>query len=302
MKHFVVLALALPFATSCTGAARGEPTSDARHAKQVPVVGPDADAPLVVRLQEVVVPPMPPSYDVVVAEFTTEYRRWGRYHGRARNVERAAELLDGVVIEPGETLSFNERVGPRTMRAGFRRAPVILAGELTDGVGGGVCQVASTLHAAAWEGGLEIVEHKTHSRPSSYLRMGLDATVAYPVIDLKVKNPFWFPVRVDARAADGEVVVRVVGAERPREVESELRVLSRSGYSERIVEDPSLPAGVTEVTQDGIRGATVERVRTIREGEEVATHTDIVRYPSTPRIVQVGTGARPAGEGLLASL
>ena len=299
MKHFVALTLVLPLASSCTGATRGERTSDARHAKQAPAAEDDT---VVVRLPEVVVPPMPPSYDVVVAEHSTEYRSWGRYHGRARNVERAAELLDGAVIEPGETLSFNERVGPRTFRAGFRRAPVILAGELTDGVGGGVCQVASTLHAAAWNGGLEIVEHKTHSRPSTYMRMGLDATVAYPVIDLKVRNPFWFPVRVSASAEDGEVVVRIAGAERPREVESELRVVSRTGFAERVIEDPSLPAGSTEVAQEGIRGATVERVRLIREGEDVTTQTDRVRYPSTPRIVRVGTGPRPAGEGLLASL
>ena len=301
MKHLVVFLL-LPLSSSCTSAPRGERASDARHANQAPSVAPHMDEPQIVRLAEVVVPPTPVSYDVVVAERTTEYRRWGRYHGRARNVERAAELLDGAVIEPGETLSFNDRVGPRTMRAGFRRAPVILAGELTDGVGGGVCQVASTLHAAAWEGGLEIIEHKAHSRPSTYMRMGLDATVAYPVIDLKVRNPFWFPVRVDARAEDGAVVVRIVGAERAREVQSELRVVSRSGYSERIVEDPSLPAGTTEVSQEGIRGATIERVRTIREGEEVTTHTDTVRYPSTPRIVRVGTGSRSTGEALLASL
>lgn len=297
VQRLLLVAFILPFLASCTGTPRLERAEDARHAK----VAAEEAIP-VIALPEIVVEPTPASFDVVVAERETGYRRWGNYHGRARNVERAAELLDGAVIAPGEVLSFNDRVGPRTLRAGFRRAPVILGGEMTDGVGGGVCQVASTLHAAAWDGGLEIVEHRPHSRPSTYVRMGLDATVVYPQVDLKIRNPFHFPVRISAHAAGGELVVQIVGAERPREVESELRVLSRHGYAERRVEDPTLPAGTVEVTQEGILGATIERVRVIREGETATTELDVVRYPPTPRIVRVGTGAPSAGAALLASL
>lgn len=299
VQRLLLVGFILPFVASCTGTPRAEPAEDARHAKAAA-----EDAIPVIALPEIVVGPTPPSFDVVVAERETAYRRWGDYHGRARNVERAAELLDGAVIAPSDVLSFNDRVGPRTLRAGFRRAPVILGGEMADGIGGGVCQVASTLHAAAWDGGLEIVEHRPHSRPSTYVRMGLDATVVYPAIDLKIRNPFHFPVRVEADAEGGKLVVRIVGAERPREVESELRVLSRQGFAERRVDDPMLPLGTVEVTQEGILGATVERERVIREGESATTELDVVRYPPTPRVVRVGTGAGApsAGAGLLASL
>jgi vancomycin resistance protein YoaR len=289
---------------SCSGAPHRE-LADARRARtdraEAAEAKATAAAPEVIELPEVIVPPMPPSFDVVVAEHETTYRRWGRYRGRARNVELAAELLDGATIEPGEVLSFNDRVGPRTGRAGFRRAPVILAGELTDGLGGGVCQVASTLHAAAWHGGLDVVEHHAHSRPSAYVRMGLDATVSWPELDLVVQNPFDFPVRVEAAASGGRLTVRILGADRPREVESELRVLSRSGHGERIVEDPSLPSGTREITQEGIRGAVVERIRVIREDGDATTALDVVRYPATDRILRVGTGA-PAGALAFASL
>jgi vancomycin resistance protein YoaR len=131
--------------------------------------------------------------------------------------------------------------------------------------------------------------------------MGLDATVSWPELDLVVQNPFDFPVRVEAAASGGRLTVRILGADRPREVESELRVLSRSGHGERIVEDPSLPSGTREITQEGIRGAVVERIRVIREDGDATTALDVVRYPATDRILRVGTGA-PAGALAFASL
>lgn len=226
-----------------------------------------------------------------LARYETRYRTHGRNRGRAHNVETAAAKLDGTIIAPGATLSFNETVGARTHANGFRRAMVIDSGELVPGMGGGVCQVASTLNAAALEGGLEIVASRPHSRPSGYIALGLDATVSYPELDLEISNPFDFPVLVEARAERGEMVVELVGQEQPLEVDLTRRVLSRSGYDQRLVPDPALALGTRVVTQDGIRGAQVRVTRTINEDGNTRRESRVVGYPATDEIVRVGTAA-----------
>jgi vancomycin resistance protein YoaR len=229
------------------------------------------------------------SLDHAIATFETRYHPWDR--SRSHNVELAARKLDGAIVPAGGVLSFNERVGVRSRAAGFRVAHVIRNGEITDGMGGGVCQVATTLFAAAYQAGLDPVEYQPHSRPSTYVPMGLDATVVWPNVDLQLRNPFDFPIAVHATAADGTMHVEILGRESPREVEIERRVVSRRRFQDRIVEDPTLPFGERVVSQEGIRGAFVERTRVVRERGEVVANYDFVTYPPTDRIIRVGTGA-----------
>lgn len=107
---------------------------------------------------------------------------------RNNNIRLAAGALRGQILEPGDVLSFNEIVGPRSSEAGYSYAPVIVDGELEPGLGGGVCQVSSTLYNTGLRGNLEIIERAGHSRPVSYVPPGRDATVAYDYIDLKMRN------------------------------------------------------------------------------------------------------------------
>jgi vancomycin resistance protein YoaR len=167
---------------------------------------------------------------------------------------------------------------------------VIDGGEIVDGMGGGVCQVASTLHAAALNAGLEVVDQRPHSRPSTYIALGLDATVVYPDIDLVIANPYDFPVTVRSLAADGEMYVELSGSGSAREVQLERRVLARYGTHEEVVTDPSLPSGTRVVERQQILGARVELVRHVHTEQGVVTERQIVRYPATPRLVRVGTG------------
>src|SRR5262249_48881565 len=133
-------------------------------------------------------------FDAVLGWFETRYSTAKKDETRTYNLRLAASKLDGIALLPGETFDFNAVVGPRDEAHGFRVAPVIAEGELVDGIGGGTCQISGTLHAAALFGGLDIVERYPHSRPSAYIKLGLDATVAYPNIDFRFKNPFDFPV------------------------------------------------------------------------------------------------------------
>ena len=115
------------------------------------------------------------------------------------------------MILPGETFDFNDVVGPRDEANGYKVAPVIAQGELVDGIGGGTCQIAGTLHGAAFFAGLDIVERHPHTRPSFYIKMGLDATVVYPTITLRLRNSFDHPVVLHETVRDGLVRAEVLG-------------------------------------------------------------------------------------------
>jgi vancomycin resistance protein YoaR len=169
----------------------------------------------------------------VLASFETKYRTWKR--GRSANVELAAKKLNGLVIRPLQTVSFNERVGPRSREAGFQQAPEIVGDELTVGIGGGTCQVSTTFYAAALYGGMKIVDRQSHSRPSSYTKLGLDATVSYPKVDLKVKNPFNFPLIVHSFIPEpGTIKVEILGGEAVKSVDYRYGISSIEEYVRRI--------------------------------------------------------------------
>ncbi len=152
-------------------------------------------------------PPRPQEFSVI-AYYETRFTAGGN---RGKNVERAAIQA---VLEPGAIFSFNSLVGPRTVENRFLWAPVIFKGEMTTGEGGGVCQVSSTIHAAARIAGLEIVERRPHSRPSSYVPLGMDSTVVWPTTDLRIRNSFEIPVEIRTLVFPSEdPKVRVLRAE-----------------------------------------------------------------------------------------
>ncbi len=231
----------------------------------------------------------------VVTKYETRFGYLGGAANRAQNVARAAAGIDGVVLLPGEIKSFNAEVGPRTKDNGFTTAPEIFKGEMREGIGGGTCQVASTLHAAAYLGGFEIAERINHSRPSGYIPMGLDATVVYPHVDLRLKNPYSFPVVVHAIADKGTLTVEIRGSGTPDAVEWSSATIGVSPYKRKVEENPSLTEGHVVLKQKGIRGYAIRKTRTMR-GEDgrarVEEKTDV--YPPTFEILVVPPGLDPA--------
>jgi vancomycin resistance protein YoaR len=225
----------------------------------------------------------------VVASFET---RFGGPPGRNRNIERATSQLHGLVLMPHDTVSFNETVGPRSVDNGFFSAPEIYKGEMRAGIGGGSCQVASTLYAAAFFGGLDVVERRNHSRPSGYIRPGMDATVSFPVLDLRIKNPYDFPVVVSAKSDGGVLRFELLGKERRVDVALATETLGIHKFSRKIEKAPFLPAGEFRVKQRGKRGLSIKRLKTVKDlktGEEqVEESRDL--YPPTQEIVLAGPG------------
>lgn len=130
---------------------------------------------------------------------------------RARNIELAAGALDGLVLAPGTVFSFNEAVGPRIVERGYRTAPVVIGGRIAEDVGGGVCQVSSTLYNAALLAGLTAASRSAHSVPVWYVAPARDATVAWGLIDLKLANPTGHFLAISARVNGTKVTIGVWG-------------------------------------------------------------------------------------------
>ena len=234
----------------------------------------------------------------VLGSYETRYSTTAEARDRTFNLRVAAEKIDGLVVLPGETFDFNEAVGERSEANGFRPATVIAGGELTDGVGGGTCQVAGSLHAAVFFAGLPIEERAPHSRPSTYIFMGLDAVVSYPQLNFRFRNDLEFPVAIGFTMEGGVARAEIRGASLDRMVTLVRRVDDILPYDEREVPDDSLPAGVRVLRQRGVPGFRVTHWRIIRDvasNQARRTHaTDV--YPATQQVWRVGSGAAPPAD------
>lgn len=228
----------------------------------------------------------------VLSSFETTFAVWGEGVGRSANIKNAAGRVDGTILAPGQVFSFNEKVGPRTPENGFVLAPEIQGDELVAGYGGGTCQVSSTLHAAAMYGALEIVDRQSHSRPSSYMQLGMDATVSYPLVDLKIKNSFSFPIMIHAylpkpntirvELLGGEPVAKVTYAYGIGHVEDFVRRIKVIGY---------YPPGRVYRKQKGSRGMDVTSVVTVRYFDgRVEERRYFNGYRPSPEVLWVAPG------------
>lgn len=211
------------------------------------------------------------------------------------NLKLAASKVNGFVMKPGEEWSFNATVGERSQKMGYKVAHVITAGEMVDGLAGGTCQISTTLFGAAFFAGLDVVKTTNHSRPSAYTPLGFDATVVWPDTDLKLKNPYDFPVVIRYVVANGEAKVEILGKKRPYDkVVFERKVLEESpfGYEERL--DEEMPLDQTSIDQAGFNGFLLERFRKFyRKGKVVKTNKWQVRYKPVTEYIRRGTNPDP---------
>jgi vancomycin resistance protein YoaR len=249
----------------------------------------------------------------VVGAWETRYSSNGIDSDRTYNLKVGADHLNGHILKPHELFSFNEVVGDRTEKEGYRVAPVIQGGELIDGLAGGMCQIASTLHAASFFAGLEIVHSTPHSRPSAYISMGLDSTVVYPTTDLKLRNPYDFPVVMHYQVNQGSVKVELLGHERPNRVIFEREIKTEAPFDTQTRADPTAPEGQRIVLQEGYPGFTLIRRRYVFAKDELpkwygsdplaemlkrqhkkplARQQWALKYPATSEIVAIGSGPK----------
>jgi vancomycin resistance protein YoaR len=217
--------------------------------------------------------------------------RYGNDPDRTFNLKVAAEKLNGRIIKPGELMSFNEVVGDRSESNGFKTAPVIQAGELVDGIGGGTCQISSTLYAASFFAGLDNGKYTPHSRPSHYITMGLDATVVWPRVDMELKNPYEFPIAVHASVSQGRVRMEILGPKRDYTVGFEREILEEKEFETIERMDDTLPVGARVVDQAGVKGYRMKRHRYVYgpKNKVLKHNVRVLYYPPTKEFIRVGT-------------
>lgn len=171
----------------------------------------------------------------LLSTYSTKYSAGNT--GRTTNLQLAASKINGTVLMPGETFSYNQVVGARTIAAGYKEAPIYVSGQVVDGLGGGICQITSTLYNAVLYANLQIVERSNHQFVPSYVTASRDATVVYGSIDFKFKNNREYPIKLVCSVSGGLATFQIFGLKSDNEYDVEIysRVTgssSNSTYSE----------------------------------------------------------------------
>ncbi len=216
---------------------------------------------------------------------------YGGDPNRIHNVQLVAHLVDDKLIAPGATFSFNGATGERTADKGFLVAPVIINGELQTGLGGGICQVSTTVFNAAYEAGLPITARTNHALYISHYPLGRDATVNYPDIDLKFVNDTGHWLLLRTFVGSSSLTVTLYGTPQHRRVESivaPLTVVSAPPLRKTV--DATLSPGETAVDDYGVAAQTtsVERKVFAPNGKLVSDATWYSSYRAEPKIIRVG--------------
>lgn len=212
---------------------------------------------------------------------------------RSFNVKRGAARLDGVVIKPGETFSFNKTVGSASKKNGYLLAGVYSGDTLDEGYGGGICQVSSTLYNAVIRAGLQLVERHTHGFTVSYLPKGMDATIYYGSLDLKFKNTLSVPVTIRTSADSGKLKIRFVADKSAMDgisYEFSRKLLWEGEEHWTTTYTSDLAPGDSEVVYSPHPAAEVNVYRTtLKNGKEIKTeYFDNVTYRSLKGLLLKG--------------
>lgn len=156
----------------------------------------------------------------LLSQFSTKYAASNK--NRTTNLILAANKINGTVIMPGETFSYNKVVGERTIAAGYREAPIYVSGEVVDGLGGGICQITTTLYNAVVYANLEIVQRSNHQFVPSYVGASRDATVVYGATDFQFKNNRNYPIKLVCSVSGGIASFQIFGMKQDDDVSVEI--------------------------------------------------------------------------------
>lgn len=212
---------------------------------------------------------------------------------RSHNVALASSKISGIVLAPGDVFSYNDIVGPRTAAQGFKEAGVYVGNKVEKGLGGGICQVSSTLFNAVVFADLKIVYRTNHSLPVSYVPLGRDATVSYGSIDFKFSNNTDGPIKIVASASGGINAVSIYGVKKNPAITIEMTTECTGTYEPKVeqIEDPTLPAGEIKVEEKGSNGSSHVTYKITKENGKIVKTETLTKstYVAQDRIERVGT-------------
>lgn len=224
----------------------------------------------------------------MIGEFSTKFDP--RQRSRIENIAVASRMIDNKYVSPAEIFSFIGSVGPVTAESGYKDATVIENGELVQGIGGGICQVATTLYNAYMVAGLPTIERRIHSNYIAAYPTGLDAGVAEGIFDLRFQNDTKGHILVRSEVNDDSLTIRIYGPNHGR-----LNAFTKPSiddfvpYKIVLEDDSSLPAGVKIIAQKGIAGRSMRVTRTVRIGDNKHLEEEIKSvYLPRNEIIKVG--------------
>ena len=194
----------------------------------------------------------------VLATFTTRYDASST--DRTTNLRLACQKLNNKVVLAGQTFSYNQALGERTVAAGYKNAKVYENGEVVDGIGGGICQISSTLYNAVLIANMEPTERRNHQFVTSYVPAGRDATVVYGLTDFKFKNTRKYAIKIKASVSNGIASVSIYGIKEENEYTTsfETKTISTIPFTVKYVDDSTLDVGTEKVKQKGANGLITE--------------------------------------------
>ncbi|MCL1891062.1 MAG: VanW family protein [Coriobacteriia bacterium] len=228
-----------------------------------------------------------------ISSFTTTH---SSPETRAHNIKLACDFINGTLIAPGDTWSFHETVGDPTTERGFQMDRGIAGNEFVDAIGGGVCQVATTIFNAAYESGLPIEERTNHALYLSNYPDGRDAAVSFPSPDLKFTNdtPDWMVLTIEA--TDDHVTATLWGTDPGYKVETKKGAWAKgTKYKTKKVENNKLYEDEEKVKTKGVNGSSISVTRLVydRAGKLIRETVFSSRYRPIDEVIEVGTKPRP---------
>lgn len=179
---------------------------------------------------------------------------------RSTNLRIACQKINDKVVLPGETFSYNKTLGERTAAAGYKNAKVYENGQVVDGIGGGICQISSTLYNSVLMANMKATERRNHMFVTSYTPAGRDATVVYGITDFKFKNTRTYAIKIKASCSNGIATVSIYGIKEENEykVSFSTKTISTIPYTIKYIDDNTLTAGKEKVSQLGANGVITE--------------------------------------------
>ncbi len=227
----------------------------------------------------------------LLGEFSTTYNAGAT--ARTTNLRLASNKINNTVVMPGETFSYNKVVGERTVAAGYKEAPAYAGGKVVNDIGGGICQITSTLYNAVIFANLDIVSRSNHQFVPSYVKAGRDATVVYGAIDFKFKNNRKYPIKIKSTVSGGVARVQIYGMKEETEydVKIETKITGSIPMQTAYEDDPTLEQGKQKVEQKGHKGTYSEAYKVLYLNGQVVSRTLLSKdkYNQMSTIIKRGT-------------
>lgn len=231
------------------------------------------------------------AFPQVLATFSTTYST--NNENRETNLKLASEKINGTIILPGETFSYNKIVGERTISKGYKEAAVYSGGKVVNGIGGGICQLSSTLYNTAIYANLEVTKRSNHRFLTSYVTAGRDATVSYGTLDFCFKNTRNYPIKIVSSVKNGVVTTEILGIKEEKEYDVEILAIVKETvpFETKYVNDSKLDEGKEEIKQYGANGAKSVTYKILRENGVIISQEVLSEdtYSPLERIVKKGT-------------